>query len=99
MQAERVPHEVDRRLQGLHGDGDVLHALDLHGVRSPVSFRVQCPGQAGVSQSRVPWVIPRGKESLMARVAPVTGSYFAMLSGMVNAFGVAPPPEGDKLPA
>ena len=35
----------------------------------------------------------------MARVAPVTGSYFAMLSRIVNAFEVAPPPEGDKLPA
>jgi len=26
-------------------------------------------------------------------------NYFAMLSGMVNAFEVAPPPDGDKLPA
>ena len=26
-------------------------------------------------------------------------NYFAMLSGMVNAFEVAPPPDGDRLPA
>jgi hypothetical protein len=27
------------------------------------------------------------------------GNYFAMLSGIVNAFEVAAPPDGDKLPA
>jgi 4-carboxymuconolactone decarboxylase len=29
----------------------------------------------------------------------VAANYFAMLSGVVNAFEVAPPPDGDKLPA
>ena len=37
----------------------------------------------------VPWLVE----------LTAAANYFALLSGVVNAFEVAPPPDGDKLPA
>jgi hypothetical protein len=40
----------------------------------------------------------------MPRLAPIAGTsdvshYFALVAGIVNAFEIAPPPDGDRLPA